>query len=373
MEHDGPHPPPARRVLPAEHGDVHGMRASSLAFEGMVPEPPRSLHPRTSVAKDVTSERLPVSVTVLLPTRNEEEAIGMTLDAIPRDWCEELEILIVDGSSTDRTRELALERGARVHLEPRRGYGRAYRTGFEVAKGDIIVTMDADCTYPAEKIPELVRKLLDEELEFITCDRLTLAEEGAMSGLHGGTWVLPWALFRTDQGFIVGDVGIRRSSSRMNECGPRTMGCRCPRRSRSSHDGTLARPRRLRSRFPTVLGSARRRSIHGVMDGRISDSSMLDDSTSIEPELRGDPALGTLTRRRETFQSRPDIPHGTSDETCHPSMSSISRSMRRARARVKANPSASATTMPPMPIGISLDEVVSLDPPTSIGMVATSV
>lgn len=191
MEHDGPHPPPARRVLPAEHGDVHGMRASSLAFEGMVPEPPRSLHPRTSVAKDVTSERLPVSVTVLLPTRNEEEAIGMTLDAIPRDWCEELEILIVDGSSTDRTRELALERGARVHLEPRRGYGRAYRTGFEVAKGDIIVTMDADCTYPAEKIPELVRKLLDEELEFITCDRLTLAEEGAMSGLHGfGNWVL---------------------------------------------------------------------------------------------------------------------------------------------------------------------------------------
>ena len=115
----------------------------------------------------------------------------MTLDAIPRDWCEELEIPIVDGSSTDRTRELALERGARVHLEPRRGYGRAYRTGFEVAKGDIIVTMDADCTYPAEKIPELVRKLLDEELEFITCDRLTLAEEGAMSGLHGfGNWVL---------------------------------------------------------------------------------------------------------------------------------------------------------------------------------------
>ena len=34
------------------------------------------------------------------------------------------------------------------------------------------------------------------------------------------------------------------------------------------HDGTLVRPRRLRSRFPTVLGSARRRSIHGVMDGR---------------------------------------------------------------------------------------------------------
>ena len=88
------------------------------------------------------ADRLPVSVTVLLPTRNEEEAIGATIDAIPRDWCDKLEIMIVDGSSTDRTREIALEKGARVHLEPRKGYGRAYRTGFEVAKGDIIVTMD---------------------------------------------------------------------------------------------------------------------------------------------------------------------------------------------------------------------------------------
>lgn len=137
------------------------------------------------------ADRLPVSVTVLLPTRNEEEAIGATIDAIPRDWCDELEIMIVDGSSTDRTREIALEKGARVHLEPRKGYGRAYRTGFEVAKGDIIVTMDADCTYPAEKVPELVAKLLNDDLEFITCDRLTLAEEGSMSGLHGfGNWML---------------------------------------------------------------------------------------------------------------------------------------------------------------------------------------
>ena len=93
---------------------------------------------------------LPVTVTVILPTRNEEEALADTVDAIPRDWCEDLEIMIVDGSSTDRTREIALEKNIRVHLEPRKGYGRAYRTGFVVAKNDIIVTMDADCTYPAE-------------------------------------------------------------------------------------------------------------------------------------------------------------------------------------------------------------------------------
>ena len=139
----------------------------------------------------VLNEILPVSVTVILPTYNEEEAVGLTIDSIPKDFCKSLEILIVDGNSKDKTRQIALEKGARVHLEPRKGYGRAYRTGFDVAKGDIIVTMDADCTYPAEKVPELVKTLLDEDLEFITCDRLTLSEDGSMSGLHGfGNWVL---------------------------------------------------------------------------------------------------------------------------------------------------------------------------------------
>ena len=139
----------------------------------------------------IMGDVLPVTVTVILPTRNEEEALGPTIDAIPRGWCKDLEIMIVDGNSSDRTREIALEKGIRVHLEDRKGYGRAYRTGFDVAKNDIIITMDADCTYPAELVPDLVKRLIDDDLEFITCDRLSLAEDGSMSGLHGfGNWML---------------------------------------------------------------------------------------------------------------------------------------------------------------------------------------
>ena len=138
------------------------------------------------------TDELPVHVTVVIPTRNEEEAIVDTIRSVPNDgWCKELSFLVVDGNSSDRTRELAEQEGATVFLEPRRGYGRAYRTGFEIAPGEIIVTMDADCTYPGEEVPALVRKLVEEELEFITCDRLRRAEEGSMSGLHGiGNWVL---------------------------------------------------------------------------------------------------------------------------------------------------------------------------------------
>ena len=135
---------------------------------------------------------LPVSVTVVIPTRNEEEAIVDTIRSVPDDgWCNSLDFLIIDGNSSDRTRELAEKEGAEVYLEARRGYGRAYRTGFVMANGDIIVTMDADCTYPGEEVPRLVRQLLEEDLEFITCDRLKRADKGSMSGLHGfGNWVL---------------------------------------------------------------------------------------------------------------------------------------------------------------------------------------
>ena len=108
-------------------------------------------------------ETLPVHVTVVIPTRNEEAAIVDTIRSIPtHKWCDKLDFLIIDGNSTDKTRELAIEEGATVYLEPRKGYGRAYKTGFSMAPGDIIVTMDADCTYPGEEVPSLVKKLIDE-------------------------------------------------------------------------------------------------------------------------------------------------------------------------------------------------------------------
>ena len=53
------------------------------------------------------STTLPVHVTVVIPTRNEEEAIVDTIRSIPNDgWCEKLDFLVVDGNSTDRTLSL---------------------------------------------------------------------------------------------------------------------------------------------------------------------------------------------------------------------------------------------------------------------------
>ena len=57
---------------------------------------------------DVMAGQLPVHVTVVIPTRNEEAAIVDTIRSIPNDgWCKKLDFLVVDGNSSDRTRELA--------------------------------------------------------------------------------------------------------------------------------------------------------------------------------------------------------------------------------------------------------------------------
>ncbi len=137
-------------------------------------------------------------ISVIFPALNEEEGIGQTMDDVPRAALEALgydvEIIVVDGESVDRTREIAAEKGARVIIEPRKGYGRAYKTGFERAKGDIIATADADTTYPVERLADYVELLEKENLDFITTNRFGHMQRGAMKGMHHvGNFALTFA------------------------------------------------------------------------------------------------------------------------------------------------------------------------------------
>ena len=135
----------------------------------------------------------------MLPTINEEKGIGITIDSIKEDvfkknnW--DLEIVIIDGDSKDKTQEIAKSKGAKVIVEKRKGYGRAYKTGMPQATGDIIVTGDADATYPFERIHLYIQKLLDEGLDFITTDRFAELGHGSMSVKHYfGNWILATTL-----------------------------------------------------------------------------------------------------------------------------------------------------------------------------------
>jgi hypothetical protein len=132
-------------------------------------------------------------VSVIIPTMNEERGIGLVINEIKNalDGKRAYEIIVVDTDSRDLTRDIAAGHGAVVVDEPRRGYGRAYKTGFDKATGEIIATLDADMTYPAAEIPKLADLLEEKSLDFITTNRFAGMEKGAMPAKHRfGNWVL---------------------------------------------------------------------------------------------------------------------------------------------------------------------------------------
>ena len=153
-------------------------------------------------------------ISILLPTINEGQGIGHTLDSINTNafakhrWSHE--IIIVDGDSKDNTQQIAKEKGANIILEKRKGYGRAYKTGMAQVTGDIIVTGDADATYPFDHIHEYIHYLLENNLDFLTTDRFASLRHGSMSIKHHfGNWMLSFVLR------ILFQVNIKDSQSGM--------------------------------------------------------------------------------------------------------------------------------------------------------------
>jgi glycosyltransferase involved in cell wall biosynthesis len=126
-----------------------------------------------------------VEVSVVIPTMNEEGSIGAVIDEARAALADrDIEILIVDTNSRDRTREIAASKGARVVSEPRRGYGRAYKTGFAAAQGRYVGTLDADLTYPADRFPDLLRHLDAGQADFVAGERMSHLSTEAMTGMH---------------------------------------------------------------------------------------------------------------------------------------------------------------------------------------------
>ncbi len=128
-----------------------------------------------------------MDVTVVLPCLDEEQAVGLcvhqALDALAAGGLSG-EVIVVDNGSTDSSVELAMAAGARVIEEPRRGYGRALRTGFEHASSTCVVMGDADGTYDFSKIPELVAPVLAGEADMVLATRLDGANSETMPFLH---------------------------------------------------------------------------------------------------------------------------------------------------------------------------------------------
>ena len=147
---------------------VENVRRDSIIFsaENNVVEKGRSARP---------------TVSVIIPTLNEEKNIPLVLPFLPLNWIDE--VILVDGRSTDNTVEVAkqLLPTIKIVLESRRGKGIAMRAGYEAAKGDILIVLDADGSNDPREIPRYIMPLI-EGADFA---------KGSRFAVGGGTTDMP--------------------------------------------------------------------------------------------------------------------------------------------------------------------------------------
>ena len=110
-------------------------------------------------------------VSVIIPTRNEASALPHVLADLPAGIV--TEVLVVDSDSTDGTAEVAARMGARVVLEPRRGYGQACLTGIAHASSpDVIVFLDGDYSDRPAELPHLLAPIVEGRADITIGSRL---------------------------------------------------------------------------------------------------------------------------------------------------------------------------------------------------------
>ena len=119
----------------------------------------------------------PPVVSAIIPCLDEETAIGQVVTAVLAESVSE--VIVVDGASRDRTVERAQAAGARVIVEPRRGYGRAIQAGIAAVRDDagILLFLDGDGSDPAERISDLLSPIVAGEAAFVLGSRVRGARE----------------------------------------------------------------------------------------------------------------------------------------------------------------------------------------------------
>lgn len=117
------------------------------------------------------------SVVVIVPALNEEQSVGLVIDAMP-GFIDH--VIVVDNGSTDATANIALAHGAHVCSEPRRGYGQACLAGIEFAatlQPDIIVFADADFSDNPLDIERVATPVSRDEADLVIGSRLRGSRE----------------------------------------------------------------------------------------------------------------------------------------------------------------------------------------------------
>ena len=117
---------------------------------------------------------------IVIPTKNEETTVAEIINE-----CKQYtdKIMVSDGNSTDKTREIAEKLNVKVITDPGKGKGSGLRAAIDhISDEDIVVFIDADGSHDPRDIPSLVKPIQDGEADHVTGSRLL----GGSSELHGG-------------------------------------------------------------------------------------------------------------------------------------------------------------------------------------------
>jgi glycosyltransferase involved in cell wall biosynthesis len=149
---------------------------------------------------------------VIIPTRNEAQAIGRVIGDLPGDLV--TEVIVVDNNSTDGTPEIAARMGARVITEPRRGYGQACLTGVAGASApDVVVFLDGDYSDRPAELPILLAPIAEGRADITIGSRLSGPRTSGALPWHAlfGNW-LAASLITYLYGVKISDLGPFRAA-----------------------------------------------------------------------------------------------------------------------------------------------------------------
>ena len=154
-------------------------------------------------------------IRVIIPAFNEQNAVGLVIDEIPKDLVSE--IIVVDNGSTDDTFEQARSRGATTLKQPIRGYGNACLKGMEHITNsptdpDIVVFLDGDHSDYPEQMRQLVAPIVANEFDMVIGSRsMGVKEKGSMTPQQiFGNWLATF-LIKMFYGVKYTDLGPFRA------------------------------------------------------------------------------------------------------------------------------------------------------------------
>lgn len=131
-------------------------------------------------------------VTILVPTLNEEQALPRTIACIQAFDPPADEVLLVDGGSEDKTKQLAAERGLTVLSSPKRGRGAQINFGVSQSTSDIICVLHADSILPVDAVEEIRKAMTDPLLALASFTPRIAGPGGTRWGSTAHNWLKTW-------------------------------------------------------------------------------------------------------------------------------------------------------------------------------------